>query len=524
MKKPGFCRAVGEEVYDIHNQPIVFNGVGIGAWLLIEGYMIESRGPIERPRRFEAHLHQMVGKSKTKQFLAQWRRDFFTPHDVAYLAENGFNMIRIAIDYEVFFEPSETNTTLKMIEENFMLLEDILTACETHHVYVMLDLHAAPGGQTGANIDNSRHDLPELFIHSLYQDQTVFVWETFASRYADRSIIAAYDLLNEPLPEWFHAYNHQLMPFYERLINAIRAVDPHHMITLEGLHWSTDWSCFKTFTDDNLLLQFHKYWSAPDQESIQPFLDGRKQHRFPIIMGEGGENNLPWISAAFKLYAQKNISTVFWTYKKMNATNSIKSFAKPPHWEAFLEGTLNKKESEEVLDILLDNITYQKTTSLKETISAIHNQNSFTLWSHSYDTYGQGVSYGVHQPHQASYRKADGVAIVNAKGDVVTPNFWHQKGESVAENDRLYVRLNAGEWVKYTFHTTSDVRRVLIEAKTLSESSYEIIVNDTLLTKRLNSVFVDQPRRKNELTIRAHTDTFLESLRFTATDEERHFV
>ncbi len=524
MSKKGYCRAVGQAIHDPHDRPIVFEGVGIGAWLLIEGYMIESRGPIDRPRRFEAHLQQRVGHAFTADFLRRWRQTFFTAEDVAYLAHMGFNMIRIALDYEVFFEPSERHTTLTLKEDNFALLDAILDACETHEVYVILDLHAAPGGQTGANIDNSQNDTPALFMKTLYQDQTVFVWQTFAKRYALRSVVAAYDLLNEPLPEWFHQHNPQLMPFYERLIDAIRSIDPHHMITLEGLHWSTDWSCFKTFKDDNLWLQFHKYWSAPDQESLAPYLQGRAHHNRPILMGEGGENNLPWLSAAFKLYRQKNISTVFWTYKKMNATNALKSFAKPPLWDAFLEGTLDKQRSVQVLETLLENITYDNTTSLKETVNALKNQNSFSVWAHSYDTLGPGVSFKVHTHHLASYRTDDGVAIVNREGAVVTPNFWHQKGESVAEKDRLYVRLNAGEWVKYSFHTTKEVSRVLIEITTLHGGALEVFVNDQPLPLRGLSVFVDQPQACNEVKLVAVSTTFIEGLRFTALDSHGHFV
>src|SRR6185369_16733231 len=129
-------------------------------------------------------------------------------------------------------------------------------------IYVILDMHGAPGGQTGQNIDDSANDQPELFQQQKYQDRLVDLWVSLAKRYKDEPTVAGYDLLNEPLPERTGAaakYKHLVEPLYQRITKAIRAVDAKHMIILEGVDWANDWSIFTGPFDANLVYQFHYY-------------------------------------------------------------------------------------------------------------------------------------------------------------------------------------------------------------------------------------------------------------------------
>lgn len=482
--------------------------------MLIEGYMIKSYGDIDRPWRFEHHIENTVNHAYANSFMQRWRETFFTEKDVQWIAKNGFNMIRIAIDYQVFFEGSESIVELQVKEDNFKLMDDIIKACSKHHVYVMLDLHAAPGGQTGTNIDNSRNNHPELFDRCIYQDQTVYIWKTIANRYKDEPYIAAYDLLNEPLPEWFSQYNDMLMPFYERIIAAIREIDPNHMITLEGVHWSTDWSCFHHFKDNNILLQFHKYWNNPDQESIQKFLDDSSKYNLPIMMGEGGENNLAWYATAFKLYEQKSISYCFWTYKKMSADNSLISFDEPKQWQEFLSGKLNKTDSKIVLESLLDSIAWERCYTHEDVVNAIMNKNTFTCPGFNYDFYGEGSSFSVVEKHPSSFRINDGVHITNDKKQVVEPNFNHNKGQNPLDKDLLFVRLYPCEWVEYTFYVDENVHRVLVNIKADDVSSANIYLNKQAISHTQGSVILKNPKKINTLRIVAVNIIDIESINF----------
>ena len=145
-------------------------------------------------------------------------------------------------------------------ESSIRLIDQFIEWCKQYKLYVILDLHGAPGGQTGTNIDDCENDQPELFIQESYRRQTVQLWRELADRYKDEWIVGGYDLLNEPLPNFFNQYNDMLMPLYQEITAVIREVDQKHLIILEGAHWATDWSVFTEMFDRNILLQFHKYW------------------------------------------------------------------------------------------------------------------------------------------------------------------------------------------------------------------------------------------------------------------------
>jgi endoglucanase len=194
-------------LYDIENQPILLEGVGLNAWLLPEGYMFKSYKGIDRPRKFYAWTETLLGKEASDLFWIQFRELFITENDIKLIKDLGFNSVRIPFDYEILFHASETKEKLIIKEEGFNLIDRVLKWCKKYQVYAILDLHAAPGGQTGANIDNCKHDQPELFTNELYQKQTINLWQDIALRYKDNVWVAAYDLMNEPLPEWFSKYN-----------------------------------------------------------------------------------------------------------------------------------------------------------------------------------------------------------------------------------------------------------------------------------------------------------------------------
>src|SRR5262249_48299469 len=160
------------------------------------------------------------------------------------LAELGFNIVRPSLNARLFLTEGDNP---EPVAEGFELLDHLIGWCKKDGIYVDIDMHAAPGGQTGANIDDSADDKPELFMDKRYQDRLVSLWVKIAERYKDEPTVAMYDLLNEPLPNRTGAaakYKDQLEPLYTRITQAIRAVDKRHMITLEGADWANDWSVF----------------------------------------------------------------------------------------------------------------------------------------------------------------------------------------------------------------------------------------------------------------------------------------
>ena len=168
------------------------------------------------------------------------------------------------------------------------------------------------------------------------------LWVKIAARYQNESAVAAYDLLNEPLPERTGAagkYRNQLEPLYKRITQAIRAVDKKHMITVEGADWANDWSVFSTPFDANLVYQFHYYcWQRPTRlNDIRQYPGHRQRLGTPVWAGETGEKDDAIYWGTTDYFEANNIGWSFWPWKKMATRNTPYSIKTPENWEAIVD-------------------------------------------------------------------------------------------------------------------------------------------------------------------------------------------
>ncbi|MEV0387187.1 cellulase family glycosylhydrolase [Nonomuraea sp. NPDC050643] len=324
----GFVHACGARLSDGSGAPLLLRGVGLGNWLLPEGYMWRFGDEMSSPRQIERRVESLVGPERAAAFWAGFRGGFITEDDVAAIARLGFDHVRLPLNARGLVD--EDGRFL----DGFARVDDLLRWCGGHGLWVLLDLHGAPGGQTGTNIDDSPAGRPELFMDARNRWLTVHLWEEIARRYRDSTVVLGYDLLNEPLPnEWQHVYPDELVALYRDLTTAIRAIDQNHLIIYEGTHWATNWSIFTEVLDANSALQFHRYWCPPDRSSIQQYLDVRDRLGLPIYMGEGGENTPDWIYTAHRLYEQHDIGWNLWPWKKLDTLTSPVSATPPDGWE-----------------------------------------------------------------------------------------------------------------------------------------------------------------------------------------------
>jgi len=211
---------------------------------------------------------------------------------------------------------------------------------------VVLDMHAAPGGQTGANIDDS-WSYPYLMENKEAQDLTIKLWKQIAKRYANEKIVIGYDLLNEPIAHYFenrNELNTHLEPLYKEITKAIRSVDKNHIIFLGGAQWNTNFSVFGKPFDGKLAYTFHKYWMPPVQEQVQEYIDFSKKYDVPIWLGESGENTDGWIDTFRIMLEKNNIGWCFWPYKKMDSPRGIASFARTAEWDSVIAYTQSDRK------------------------------------------------------------------------------------------------------------------------------------------------------------------------------------
>lgn len=213
--------------------PVLLRGFGLGGWLLPEGYMWRFYTKCDRPRRIEALIEKLCGAEYAASFWERYYGSYITEADIRLAAQNGFNSVRLPFNARHLREPGYLRC-----------IDDCVRWCGKHGVYAILDMHAAPGGQTGQNIDDSERDLPELFMRPEHRDELCALWALLAARYRGEAAVAGFDLLNEPLIRKDAEHNGRLVPLYLRITEAVRRADPERIVIWEGAHWATDFSVF----------------------------------------------------------------------------------------------------------------------------------------------------------------------------------------------------------------------------------------------------------------------------------------
>jgi endoglucanase len=473
-----FVNAKNKKLYDGNGNEFLLKGVGLGGWMLPEGYMWGNHKYYERPRRFEELVLEKTDQEYADLFWDTYYKAFISDKDFELINQHGYNSIRLPINFRMLMEENELDDTVVFKQIGFDLIDYVIDQCKKHKLYLILDLHGAPGGQTGTNIDDSKYDKPELFTNEIYQSQTVKLWIEIAKRYKDETIVAAYDLLNEPLPNWNSHLNENLVPLYKRLIKEIRKIDQNHMFSIEGAHWATDFSMISEVLDENTLLHFHKYWNSPSIETITQFLDKRESLNHPLYMGEGGENDLYWYAAAFKMYDQLDISWNFWTYKKIDNNNSIISFKKPKNWNTIFdkEYEMSSEEAKLLLNAFLKNIEFDNCKINKEVTNHLFRKDEVKIPSAFYDYYGNGISFKTHSNLEGPIRTSDKTDIVQSNGTTYNHSFSRFSKEDIANDKYAYLRMSKGDFYCYTFYIT-DLKEILVSIENVN-SHFDVSINN----------------------------------------------
>ncbi len=480
-----FLHTVGQNIVDESGNKIFLKGVGLGNWLLPEGYMWKFGALGDRPRKIEKVVSDLIGEKKAAIFWKSFRQNYITEADIKRIAELGFNSVRPALNSRLFLTEEENPV---YVEEGFQLIDSLVGWCKKYQLYVIIDMHAAPGGQTGANIDDSPNDIPGLFIEKKYQDQLVNLWVKIAKRYKDEPVVAAYDLLNEPLPIGNGAadkYKHLLEPLYRRITAEIRKVDPKHMITLEGFNWSNDWSLFNKPFDNNVFYQFHYYcWNKPDHlNSIDTYLKKRDQLNTPIWVGETGEKGNAIYWATTQLFEANNIGFSFWPWKKMDTQNTPYSIKRPNDWDlisAYTKGSSRPDSirAEKIFNELLENIQLANCDYFEDVCNAILTRIPAKIEAENYGQGGYNRSYFVKDTLNKSkfYRTSEPVKINLDSKD--KEQFWSDQS----------IELQPTEWVVYNFENLdNDQHHLSIRATAAKPAMLLIFINGKKVNAPINN-------------------------------------
>ncbi len=327
-----FLRADGKKIVDAEGRPVLLRGMNLGGWLVPEGYMLHISG-YGSPSSIRKMIVDLVGSENAEAFYREYEANYVTEEDIARIASWGMNSIRLPFNYRMLSPEDQPGVFL---EEGFAVFDRVLEWCRKYRLYLILDMHCAPGGQNAGNISDSDGKTARLWTTKANQDRTVEIWRKIAERYADEVWIGGYDLLNEPvLPSGYS--NSALRSLYRRIAEAIREVDKNHLLFIEGNWYATDFNQLGPPIDNNMAYSFHKYWSSTSASTIQSYLALRTQQNVPLWLGESGENSNPWYSAVVQLSEKNDIGWCWWTHKKVETISSPFSAPLPPAYDRVLK-------------------------------------------------------------------------------------------------------------------------------------------------------------------------------------------
>jgi len=326
---------LGPYLKDDNSNNVILRGINLGGWMLQEPYLFQFTGAADSQHEFKEKLVEFIGQENTDNFYNSWYENFITQEDVDSLASHGYNSIRLPMHYNLFTLPIQDEPVLgenTWIDLGFSMVDNLLDWCESNNMYLILDLHAAPGGQGfGSDINDYNPNLPSLWESEENKNKTIALWGKLAERYSDEPWIGGYDLLNET--HWDLAEN-ELKNFYIDITNEIRQYDQNHIIFIEGNGYANDFSGLTPPWDDNMVYSFHKYWSFNDSLDWVTWI--RNEYSVPLWMGEGGENSNQWFTEAIKLFEENYIGWAFWPWKKLESISAPYSIPTNSNYQSLI--------------------------------------------------------------------------------------------------------------------------------------------------------------------------------------------
>jgi len=327
-----FIRQQGTRLVDSRGERFDIKSINLGNWLVPEGYMVQFKRA-KSPREIAAVVEALVGAESAARFWETFRDSYVTEDDIRFIKAAGFNTVRVPLHYNLFATRGEGGVD-RFEGPGWRLIDRLLGWARNAGLRVIVDMHAAPGGQTGVNHDDGV-GFPLTFYVPRHKRLTVALWREIALRYRDEPTLIGYDLLNEPISPYSDEryLNPMLEPFYREITEAIRGVNKNHVVMLAGGQWSSSFAMFSRPFDSNVVYTYHQFWADPTRKSIQRFIDFGNRWQVPLLIGETGEASDDWNDKYRRLHERFGIGWSFWAYKNMDSRSTVVSVTKPEGWD-----------------------------------------------------------------------------------------------------------------------------------------------------------------------------------------------
>ncbi|MBN1396560.1 MAG: glycoside hydrolase family 5 protein [Bacteroidetes bacterium] len=356
-----WLKVAGNQIVNQKGDTVCLRGFGLGGMLHMENFI---NGYPANEETMREELLKVLGEKKYNLYFENVLKNYFTEPDAEYIHSLGLNLVRIPINYHLF----EDDMNPRVIKKGaFEYLDNVIELCAKYKIYTIIDLHALPGFQNQHwHSDNPTHRAL-FWKHKDFQDRVLHLWEVIAERYKNQPWVAGYDLINEPADPT----GENVFPYFKRLRDAIRKIDPDHILFIEGNTYAKDFSMF-TEVWDNVVYANHDYatpgFGGPypgisrgkyiNKDTIeQDFLKKSTfmfKHNVPIWVGEFGpiytgnpeedEMRYQVLKDQLAYYSKYEVSWCIWLYKDMGLHAIMHQKENTPYMK-LVSSFLSRKDS-----------------------------------------------------------------------------------------------------------------------------------------------------------------------------------
>jgi aryl-phospho-beta-D-glucosidase BglC (GH1 family) len=332
-------------------ETVYLRGTNAGGYLVQEFWMCPTQysSGVNCEMDIYRTLTNRFGEAKMRELVNLYQDNYWTEKDFDNCAEMGVNCIRLPIWYMNLVDFNGN-----LLNNAFDRIDWFVREAGERGIYVILDMHGAPGSQNGSDhsgIDggDQKQAASQFFWgSSAAANQNLYyaLWEKIASRYKGNPTVAGYDLLNEPYCTYRYNSGYsdnelrtQLWNIYDKAYNVIRSVDPDHMIIMESTWDAVDLPNPDRYGWKNVMYEYHNYMyddydnaNGKQISNMQNKLDGitRANYNVPSYMGEFCYmNNYDAWSAGVKLLNDAGLNWTTWTYKVTGSNNNWGLYNQP---------------------------------------------------------------------------------------------------------------------------------------------------------------------------------------------------
>lgn len=470
----GFLRAEGRMTVNGAGEEVLLRGWGAGNWTNPEGFMVglstdymgssmnqglSLPGRFTTARSMDRMIRELCGNRYAEAFWPRWHAAHLGEADIRMMAEKGYNSVRLPITGWVLLteEPG-----LAFSEQGFAMLDRVLDWCEKYGIYAIIDLHGAPGGQSGLACDDGLDNIPRMFLEPESRERTIRLWEEIARRCADRMIVGGYDLLNEPisLSRW-SSLKPELAKFYDELIRRIRVYDRNHLLFLEGTLFSTNMDIFDHDYDPecgNWGISVHIYGASPEARELYKYLDTSLRLNVPVWIGEGRVRDAD-MAVFYEIAAMYHMGFNLWAWKSVEnreETGRV-SYRLPDGFDAVLDYAVkggprpSYEDSRALFDAMLENIRLENCASNEKADLYCQRRPGITLPAAGYDPDPESFRGSWRFGNAFGFRAEDGMRLVVKDGAAV-PDAFSPDGPPPARDPlgSLLLQLEKGNYASYT--------------------------------------------------------------------------